>query len=513
MNGAESLIRSLVAAGVDHVFTNPGSTEMEIIKEFDAVPEFRPILGLFEGVCTGAADGYARMTGKPAATLLHVGPGLANGLANLHNAKRAYSPVVSIAGDYPSYHSPHDPLLSANLEGLATAISGWVRRASSPGTVGQDAVDAVAAAREGQVATLIVPQDATWGSDATTATPAPVKPRGHASDQEIEKIAAAIAGDDTAIMLLNGTGLSERGLAAANRIVAKTGCRLMVEVFAARTARGVGRGQYGPLPGDQPIALETLGSAKNVILAGTKPPVAYLAYEGYPSMLIPEGVPTHVLAGPADDAEDALEALAEALDATAPGQSYNSVVPGRPTGALNPKSVGAAIGALMPENAIVSAELTTSGGPIFGATRGCAPHDWLSLTGGSIGQAIPVATGAAVACPDRKVICIQSDGGGMYTNQALWTHARERLDIVTVILTNRRYKILEHEYFKTGANELGPKAESLFDIGNPDIDWAHLARGMGMEGHRAETAEDFTAKLEAALAADGPQLIDAVYSG
>jgi acetolactate synthase-1/2/3 large subunit len=340
-----------------------------------------------------------------------------------------------------------------------------------------------------------------------------VKPRGHASDQEIEKIAAAIAGDDTAIMLLNGTGLSERGLAAANRIVAKTGCRLMVEVFAARTARGVGRGQYGPLPGDQPIALETLGSAKNVILAGTKPPVAYLAYEGYPSMLIPEGVPTHVLAGPADDAEDALEALAEALDATAPGQSYNSVVPGRPTGALNPKSVGAAIGALMPENAIVSAELTTSGGPIFGATRGCAPHDWLSLTGGSIGQAIPVATGAAVACPDRKVICIQSDGGGMYTNQALWTHARERLDIVTVILTNRRYKILEHEYFKTGANELGPKAESLFDIGNPDIDWAHLARGMGMEGHRAETAEDFTAKLEAALAADGPQLIDAVYSG
>lgn len=513
MNGAESLVRSLVAAGVDHVFTNPGSTEMEIIKEFDAVPEFRPVLGLFEGVCTGAADGYARMTGKPAATLLHVGPGLANGLANLHNAKRAYSPVVSIAGDYPSYHSPHDPLLSANLEGLASAMSGWVRRATSPATVGQDAVDAVAAAQSGQVATLIVPQDATWGSDAAPATPHPLKPRRRASDAEIEKVAAAIAKDDTAILLVNGTGLSERGLAAANRIAAKTGCRLMVEVFAARMARGAGRGHFGPLPGDQPIALETLGSAGNVVLAGTKPPVAYLAYEGYPSMLIPDGVSTHEIAGPADDAEGALEALADALGAKAPGSSYEASVPEKPTGDLNPKAVGAAIGALLPEDAIVSAETTTSGGPIFGYTRGAAPHDWLGLTGGSIGMAIPLAVGAAVACPDRKVLCIQSDGGGMYTNQALWTHVRENLDVVTVILTNRRYKILEHEYFKTGANELGPKAESLFDIGNPDIDWAQLAGGMGMEAHRTETAEDFTQKLEAALAADGPQLIDAVFSG
>ena len=512
MNGAESLVRSLVAAGVDHVFTNPGSTEMEIIKEFDAVPEFRPVLGLFEGVCTGAADGYARMTGRPAATLLHVGPGLANGLANLHNAKRAYSPVVNMAGDYPSYHSPHDPLLSANLEMLAGAMSFWTRRATSPATVGQDAADAVAVAHQGQVATLIVPQDATWGDGAAPAPAPQIAPRGRASDAEIERVAAAIAGDETAILLVNGSGLSERGLAAANRIVAKTGCRLMVEVFAARMARGAGRGPFGPLPGDQPIALETLGSARNVVLAGTKPPVAYLAYEGYPSLLIPEGVPTHQIAGPADDAEGALEALAAALDATAPGQSYEAAVPDRPTGPLNPKSIGAAIGALLPEHAIVAAETTTSAGPIFGYTRGAPPHDWLGLTGGSIGQALPLAIGAAVACPGRKVLCLQSDGGGMYTNQSLWTHAREGLDIVTVILTNRRYKILEHEYFKTGANTLGPKAETLFDIGNPDIDWAHLAAGMGVESHRAETAEEFTAQLERAFAADGPQLIDAVFS-
>lgn len=513
MNGAESLVRSLVAAGVDHVFTNPGSTEMEIIKEFDAVPGFKPVLGLFEGVCTGAADGYARMTGKPAATLLHVGPGLANGLANLHNAKRAYSPVVNMAGDYPSYHAPHDPLLASNLEGLAGAMSGWVRRATSSAGLGQDVADAVTAAQQGQVATLIIPQDATWGDDGAPITAPAALARPRASDQEIEKIAATIADDETAILLVNGSGLSARGLAAANRIVTKTGCRLMVEVFASKMARGAGRGYFGPLPGDQPIALETLGSAGNVVLAGTKPPVAYLAYEGYPSLLIPAGVPTHVIAGPADDAEGALEALADALDAKAPGQSYESAIPDKPTGALNPKSVGMAIGALLPENAIVSAETTTSGGPIFGFTRGAAPHDWLGLTGGSIGMAIPLATGAAVACPDRKVLCIQSDGGGMYTNQALWTHAREKLDIVTVILTNRRYKILEHEYFKTGANTLGPKAETLFDIGNPDIDWAHLATGMGVEGHRAETAEEFTTLLEQALAGDGPQLIDAVYSG
>ena len=339
MNGAESLVRSLVAAGVDHIFTNPGSTEMEIIKEFDAVDGFRPVLGLFEGVCTGAADGYARMSGKPAATLLHVGPGLANGLANLHNAKRAYSPVVNMAGDYPSYHSPNNPLLASDLEALAASMSGWVRRASSPATLGQDAADAVAAAREGQVATLIVPQDATWGDDAQPAPAISPTPRKRASDSEIEKIAAAIAKDETAILLVNGNGLSERGLAAANQISAKTGCRLMVEVFAARMARGAGRGQFGPLPGDQPIALETLGSAGNVVLAGSKLPVAYLAYEGYPGMLIPEGVATHTLAGPADDAEGALEALATALDATEAGRSYDSAVPEIPAGPLNPKAV------------------------------------------------------------------------------------------------------------------------------------------------------------------------------
>ena len=391
-------------------------------------------------------------------------------------------------------------------------MSGWVRRASSPATLGQDAADTVAAAREGQVATLIVPQDATWGEDAKPASAASASQRKRASNAKIEKIAATIANDDTAILLVNGNGLSERGLGAANRISAKTGCRLMVEVFAARMARGAGRGQFGPLPGDQPIALETLGSAGNIVLAGTRPPVAYLAYEGYPGMLIPERVPTHTLAGPADDAEGALEALADALDASEAGKFYEWTVPEKPSGPLNPKTIGMAIGALLPENAIIAAETTTSGGPIFGFTRGAAPHDWLGLTGGSIGMAIPLAVGAGVACSDRKVLCIQSDGGGMYTNQALWTLAREGLDVVTVILTNRRYKILEHEYFKTGANELGPKADTLFDIGNPDIDWSHLAKGMGMEGHRTETAEDFTARLEAALAADGPTLIDAVFS-
>jgi len=179
---------------------------------------------------------------------------------------------------------------------------------------------------------------------------------------------------------------------------------------------------------------------------------------------------------------------------------------------LNPKTIGMALGALLPENAIIVSEATTSGGPIFGGTRTAQPHDWLGITGGSIGMGLPVAIGAAVACPNRKVVCIQADGGGMYTNQALWTHAREALDITTVILTNRRYKILENEYFKTGANELGPKADRLFDIGNPDIDWTHLAKGMGVEGNRAETAEDFTSQLDRALAADGPQLIDAVFA-
>jgi acetolactate synthase-1/2/3 large subunit len=513
MNGAESLVRTLVDCGIDHVFTNPGSTEMEIIREFDAVPELRPILGLFEGVCTGAADGYARMTGKPAASLLHVGPGLANGLSNLHNAKRAFSPLVNIVGTYPSYHRRHDPLLDCDLESLAKPMSNWVRVAEHPATLARDGADAVAAARRGQIATLIVPQDATWGDDAVPVEPTETDTaRPRPTSETIEAIAGVLAEDATAIIVLNGTGLSEKGLAAANRIAAKTGCRLMVEVFLSRMARGGGRGKFGPLPGDQPVALETLGSAKNVILAGTKPPVAYLAYEGYPSLLIPEGTAAHELAGPTGDAEWALEALAEALDATTAGAAHDLAPPERPSGPLNPKTIGMALGALLPENAIIVSEATTSGGPIFGGTRTAQPHDWLGITGGSIGMGLPVAIGAAVACPNRKVVCIQADGGGMYTNQALWTHAREALDITTVILTNRRYKILENEYFKTGANELGPKADRLFDIGNPDIDWTHLAKGMGVEGNRAETAEDFTSQLDRALAADGPQLIDAVFA-
>ena len=509
MLGAESLLKTFVDGGVQVCFANPGSTEMDIIRAFDQVEGMRAVLCLFEGVASGAADGYARVSGRSATTLLHVGPGLANALANLHNARRARSPLINLVGDYPTYHRAYDALLEADLESLARPMSGWVRVAGDAGSLGQDGAEAVAAAALGQVATLIVPADAAWGDGGQVAAVAWPELPAVAADR-VEQAARALKQDAGAILLIAGAGMSEAGLVAANRIVAATGCRLLADTFAARIDRGRGRGSFGPVPGDQPRALEVFGSAGHVILAGARVPVAHIAYPGLPSELIPDGTSRLVLAQPGDDVVAALCAVADALDAPEAGPCYEASIPDLPTGPLTAHAVGAALAALMPESAIVSAEPTTSGGPAFGLTRGAAPHIWLPITGGAIGQGMPVAVGAAVAAPEAKVICLQADGGGMYTNQALWTMAREGLDITTVILSNRQYRILAQEYLKDGANELGATAARLFDLSEPTIDWAGLARALGVEAVQVETAEDLCAQLRRGLDADGPYLIEAL---
>lgn len=513
MNGAESLVRTLVASGVDVCFTNPGTSEMHFVAALDKVDGMRAILALFEGVVTGAADGYGRMAEKPAATLLHLGPGLANGLANLHNARRAETPIVNIVGDHATYHAQYDAPLASDLKGFASPVSGWYHSSVSPKTVAADGARAVQASMTapGQIATLVLPADTAW-LDADGPAPAlpnagPAKVSGDAVDQ----IAKRLKSGKKSVLLIRGAALKERGLKAAGRIAAATGVRLMCDTFTARLQRGAGRVMLDRLPYFAEQIEETMAGTEQLILAGGKPPVSFFAYPGKASWLTPDGCDIAYLAHPHEDATAALEALADALGA--PKEPINVAglsLPDMPSGKLDSFTAGQVIARLLPEGAIISDEAATSGiGPaIYTATA--APHDHLSLTGGAIGQGLPLAAGAAVACPDRKVVCLHGDGGAMYTLQSLWTMAREKLDVTTVIFANRSYAILNIELMRVGAENPGPKALSMLDLHNPELNWVELGRGMGVNSMRAETAEEFAEQFAACMKEKGPHLIEAV---
>lgn len=512
MNGAESAIRTLVNAGVDVCFTNPGTSEMHFVAAIDRVEGMRPVLGLFEGVVTGAADGYGRMSGKPACTLLHLGPGLANGLANLHNARRARTPVVNIIGDHATYHLEYDAPLASDIASFAKPVSGWIHSTTDAGSLAGDAAAAVTASLTppGQVATLIVPADTAWneadGIAEMQPPPAPSLPDGKA----ISEAAQALSNGKQAAILMTGPCLHERGLDAAGRIHAKTGARIMCDTFNARLQRGAGRFTIERLPYFAEDIVEHMKGVEELIVVCTKPPVSFFAYPGKPSWLTPEGCGIHVLAAVEEDGAGALEALADEIGAPKDPPRQTAGRPELPTGELSPGSVGHTLGALFPENAIVMDEGATSGAGCYAMTEGAPPHDWLFLTGGSIGQGLPVATGAAVACPDRKVICLHGDGGAMYTVQSLWTQARENLDVVTVIFSNRKYLILQIELMRVGAENPGRKAFDMLDLSRPDLDWVQIAQGMGVEASRSTTAEEFNEQFESALKTKGPRLIEVV---
>lgn len=512
MNGAESLIRTALDAGVNVCFANPGTTEMPLVAALDAADGMRAVLGLFEGVCTGAADGYARMAGRPALTLTHLGPGFANGIANLHNARRAHSPIVNLIGDHAIWHLQADAPLTADIESLARPVSAWVRKTASPGAAASDIAEAIAAAGRtpGAIATLIVPADCQW-SDAAGPAPLPAGAAPRAVAAAAIRAAAELLRRHGAkcALFMGATALGERGLEAASRIAARTNCRLLCETFPARVERGGALPAVEKLPYFPEQAIEALTPVEAFVLAGASAPVAFFGYPNTPSMLIPAGRAITTLAGHADDPAGALEALADELGASAAVPAAAPARrPPRPSGALNPATIGAAIAALMPAEAIVMDEAATTGLPFFTASLGAPRHTYLALTGGAIGQGLPCATGAAVACPDRKVIAFQADGSGMYTLQALWTQARERLDVTTLICNNRRYRILQVELARAGITEPGRKAKSLTSLANPEIDWSRLATGMGVPAVRVETAEELVKQLERALAERGPNLIE-----
>jgi acetolactate synthase I/II/III large subunit len=517
MNGAQALIRTLAGAGVRVCFANPGTSEMHFVAALDAVPEMRGVLCLFEGVATGAADGYGRMTGQPAAVLLHLGPGLGNGLANLHNARRAHTPLVAVVGDHATYHKRLDAPLESDIDSLARPVSSWTRRSLRALDVAADAAEAVAAASAapGGIATLVLPADVSWSEGGEPALPVPVRPPSPVPAELVGEAAKALRGGKSCTLLLGGVGLTRAGLEAASRIAAATGARLLAETFPARLARGAGLPGVDRLAYLGELAAQQLEGTSQLILAGARAPVTFFAYPGKPGSLTPAGAQVHVLAdaGAGDDVVGALTALA---DLVAPGVAPVPVPasrPGIPDGALTAESAAAVIGALLPEDAIVCDEANTSGFFLPAATAGAPPHDWLTLTGGAIGQGLPLAAGAAIACPQRPVLALEADGSAMYTISALWTYARENLDVTVVVFNNRSYAILDMELDRVGAAATGQAARSLLDLSRPDLDFTALAAGLGVPATRAETAPEFATQLRDALAAPGPHLIEAVMPG
>jgi acetolactate synthase-1/2/3 large subunit len=511
MNGAESLIRTLVAGGVDACFTNPGTSEMHLVAALDRVTEMRCVLGLFEGVVTGAADGFARMAGKPACTLLHLGPGFANGLANLHNAHRAQVPVVNIVGQHATYHLRHDTPLTADIEAFARPYSKWLRTSCSALEVGRDAAEAMAAARTapGQIATLIVPADVAWSEGGTSSAIHPVPRAPVPAAETIVRGATLLRSGLRTAILLAGSALYGKGLKSASRIAAATGAKLLAPYPFTRMERGAGLAVVERIPYVLEQAVEQLKEFRQLILVGASRPVAYFASPGKNSVLTSPECEIHTLARPGEDVAGALEALATALSIReSQGQVETALRPALPVGEITLLGLAAAVGSLLPENAIVVDESMTSGRGMMAATRGAPPHDWLANTGGSIGIAMPLAVGAAVACPDRRVLCLSADGSGMYTAQALWTMAREGLNVTTVIFANRVYSVLKREYSYLGVGDPGPRARNLFEIGHPDIDWVFLAKSMGVPGGRVTSLEGFAAGLKEGFSSDGPTLIE-----
>ena len=517
MNGAESLVRTLVGSGVEICFANPGTSEMHFVAALDKEPGMRCVLGLFEGVVSGAADGYYRMADKPAATLLHLGPGLANASANLHNAKKAGSGIVNIVGEHATHHLEHDAPLTADVEGIARPMSHWVRTSRSSMSVAGDGAQAVAQAKAppGRIATLVLPADTAWGPAEGAAPALPVAPRREVSSESIDAAAQALQRGRPAALLLGGIAVREGALLLAGRIAAKTGCALLLESGVPRLQRGAGRVRAQRIPYVVDAALTKLQGYRDLVLVGAKVPVAFFAYPGKPSVLLPTDCAVTRLAALDEDIVGALEALADRLGARhlAPANVATLERPrlqDLPSGRITAEGIAAVLGALLPENAIVVDESISVGRNFGAATANAPPHDWLNIMGGSIGFGPPAATGAALAAPGRPVILLEGDGSAMYTLQALWTCAREGLNVKTLILANRSYQILRGEFASVGAGTPGQHATNMLNIDRPELDWVALAKGHGVEAVRVDDLAALVSAFSRALASPGPRLIELV---
>ncbi len=510
MNGAESLVHTLIDAGVDTCFSNPGTSEMHFVAALDHIPGMRSVLTLQEGVATGAADGFYRMAGKPACTLLHLGPGLANGLSNLHNAKKAGSGVINIVGEHAPSHIELDAPLTSDIQGIARPVSHWVHTSTSATDVASDAAEAVKAANTapGQVATLILPSDTAWTPGGVVAAPLAPADLPDFDRGALATATAALDGPDS-LLLLGGGALTESNLEAAGRIAARTGCAILSEWSNARLERGAGRVSVGRVPYPIDQALEKLKPYRRIVLVGARAPIGFFAYPGKPAVLTADGAEITTLADATSDLTAALAALVDSTGATdtAPAHVADAQLPDRPSGKLDPGTIAALIGRAIPQDAIVVDEAITTGRAFFPATAGAPPHTWLNNCGGSIGYGMPVAIGAAVACPDRKVLGLIGDGSAMYTVQALWTMARENLDITILIFANRTYQILRGELTNVGVGNPGPRAIDMLSLDRPALDWVQMAQSMGVQAVRVDDCDGLEDAMQTGLGSSSPYLI------
>ena len=513
MNGADSLVQTLLNGCVDVCFTNPGTSEMHFVAALDRHHGMRCVLGLQENIVTGAADGYARMLDKPASTLLHTGPGLANGLANLHNAKRAFVPIINIVGDHATYHVKYDSPLTSDIESIATSVSGWVRTSQSSKDIASDAAEAIQFANTapGNISTLILPANTAWGEAEgpalTMSAPLPEMP----SDSCIKSVAEVIRSGESVLVLAANRALRVDALELLNKITSSTSVDLLAQMSNARVERGAGRVAIDRVryPIDQ--SLEQLAKYKHVILVAAKEPVAFFAYPNKPSLLMPDDCSIHSLVGCEEDVMGALNALVDELDVGKKKvQAFDKFLPPMPKGELDQDVISLVLANMIPENAIISDESVTTGRRFFSDTYGSNPHSWIQVTGGAIGCGLPLATGAAIACPDRPVIALEADGSGMYTLQALWTQAREGSNVTNLIFSNRKYQILLGEMVGVGVTEPGPKAMDMLELDRPALDWVALAKGMGVEGGIATDAEELAKQMERGLSCEGPYLIEVI---
>ncbi|TWG91783.1 acetolactate synthase-1/2/3 large subunit [Mesorhizobium sp. J18] len=518
MNGADMLCDVLLVNNVDVCFANPGTSEMHFVAALDRKPAMRCVLGLSEGVVTGAADGYARMADKPAATLLHTGPGLANGLANLHNARRARTPIINVVGDHATYHLAHDAPLTSDIESLARPMSHWVGRIADAADVRARTEEAYMEAlmRRG-VSTMILPANAAWGDVKPEAlSPVTLPERPAISSAALSAAATALRDGKRTVIILAGRALRANALETAGRISVATGAALFSQT-SDRTERGAGRVAARPIPYNVDQAIAALRQFEVAICVGGKQPVSFFAYPGKPSTMLQPDCKVIELAGHESDLAKVLDALAEEIgirkDSPFAPNRFTQHEIAAPTGELNADSISVAVAHALPENAIICEESITSAGRLAALAPGLKPHDHIPLTGGAIGEGIPLAVGAGIACPDRKVIALQADGSGMYTIQGLWTQAREDLDVLTIVFSNRGYSILKGEMRNVGVNDFGRNARRMLEIVDPALDWCSLARGMGVEAARAESADQFTKLLNIGLSRRGPFLIEALMAG
>ncbi|MVW71648.1 MULTISPECIES: acetolactate synthase large subunit [unclassified Bordetella] len=511
MNGAKSLVKTLLASGIDTCFANPGTSEMHFVAALDQVPGMKCVLGLQENVVTGMADGYYRIARKPACTLLHCGPGLANGMGNLHNARRARSGIVNIVGDQATYHRPFDAPLTADTAGMAQTVSQWVRTSVDSAQLGRDAAEAVAAARSfpGQIATLILPADVSWNEGGVVGEALPVPMPAPVDGNAIENAARTLRshGRDT-LILVAGTGVLSAAHPWLWRIAQATGATLLADFVTSHLSRGRGRLQLERTPYVMELAIKALQRFKHIILVNARPPVGFFAYPGLPSTQYAPDAQLQVLTRPDQDPLPALQALASVLNAPEVAIPDPGPRPEAATGAPTPEGLAQTVAALMPDHSIISDESVSFGRGFYKFSHAAPPNDWLHLAGGAIGDGLPVATGAAIgAQKQRRVISLQADGSAMYSLQSLWTQAREQLPCTTIILNNSKYNILIGEYANVGATP-GETAMSMLDLGNPSLNWVGLANAMGVEAARATTLDQCADLMRASFGKQAPFLIE-----